>query len=99
MHASWIAGTFLNKIEKINFQQYEIDKNGYKSISFDKNLSPQKVFVYGYWENLEQSIEDQGKAKRSPINFQISKCKLIAFTAIFVLIIISKGFFSSIGIY
>ena len=99
MHASWIAGTFLNEIEKINFQQYKIDKNGYNSISFDKNLSPQKVVVYGYWENLEKSIEDQRKAKRSPIIFRLVNANLIAFTAIFVLIIISKGFFSSIGIY
>ena len=99
MHASWLAGTFLNEIEKINFQQCEIDKNGYNSISFDKNLSPQKVVVYGYWENLEKSIEDQRKAKQSPIIFRLVNANLITFTAIFVLIIISKGFFSSIGIY
>jgi len=99
MHASWIADTFLNEIDKINFQQGEIENNGYSSISFDKNLRPQKSVVYGYWENLEKSIDDQRKTKRSPIIFRLVSINLIIFTAIFVLIIVSKGLFSIIGIH
>ena len=98
MHASWIADTFLNEIDKINFQQGEIENNGYSSISFDKNLRPQKVVVYGYWENLEKSIEDHRKTKRSPIIFRLVSINLITLTAIFVLIIVSKGLFSIFGI-
>ena len=99
MHASWIMDTFLKEIEKIDFQQYEIQNNGYNSISVDKNLKPQKLVVYGYWGNLDGSLEDQEKKKRSPIVFRLVNASLISFTAIFVLIICSKGFFSSIGVY
>ena len=98
MHASWIMDTFLRETEKIDFQQYEIDNNGYNSISVDKNLKPQKLVVYGYWGNLDESLGDQEKKKRSPIVFRLVNASLISFTAIFVLIICSKGFFSSIGV-
>ena len=53
MHASWIMNAFLSEIEKIDFQQYEIENNGYNSISVDKNLKPQKLVVYGYWGNID----------------------------------------------
>ena len=53
MHASWIAGTFLSEIEKIDFQQYRIEKYGYESISVAKSLKPQRVLVYGYWGSLK----------------------------------------------
>ena len=99
MHASWIMNAFLSEIEKIDFQQYEIENNGYNSISVNKNLKPQKLVVYGYWGNLDESLEDQEKKKRSPIIFRLVNASLISFTAIFVLIIFSKGFFSSIGVY
>ena len=99
MHASWIMNAFQSEIEKIDFQQYEIENNGYNSISVDKNLKPQKLVVYGYWGNLDESLEDQEKKKRSPIVFRLVNASLISFTAIFVLIICSKGFFSSIGVY
>lgn len=99
MHASWIMDTFLREIEKIDFQQCEIQNNGYNSISVDKNLKPQKLVVYGYWGNLDNSLEDQQKKKRSPIIFRLVNASLISFTAIFVLIIFSKGFFSGIGVY
>ena len=99
MHASWIMDTFLREIEKINFQQYEIENNGYNSISVNKNLKPQKLVVYGYWGNLDESLENQQKKKRSPIVFRLVNASLISFTAIFVLIIFSKGFLSSIGVY
>jgi hypothetical protein len=99
MHASWIMDTFLREIEKIDFQQCKIDNNGYNSISVDKNLKPQKLVVYGYWGNLDESLEDQKKKKRSPIVFRLVNASLISFTAIFVLIIFSKGFFSGIGVY
>ena len=99
MHASWIMDTFLREIEKIDFQLSEIQNNGYNSISVDKNLKPQKLVVYGYWGNLDDSLEDQQKKKRSPIIFRLVNASLISFTAIFVLIIFSKGFFSGIGVY
>ena len=99
MHASWIMDTFLREIEKIDFQQYEIENNGYNSISVDKNLKPQKLVVYGYWGKLDESLENQQKKKRSPVVFRLVNASLISFTAIFVLIIFSKGFFSSIGVY
>ena len=99
MHASWIMNAFLREIEKIDFQQYEIENNGYNSISVNKNLKPQKLVVYGYWGNLDESLENQQKKKRSPIVFRLVNASLISFTAIFVLIVFSKGFFSSIGVY
>ena len=99
MHASWIMNAFLREIEKIDFQQHEIENNGYNSISVNKNLKPQKLVVYGYWGNLDESLENQQKKKRSPVIFRLVNVSLISFTAIFVLIIFSKGFFSSIGVY
>ena len=99
MHASWIMDTFLREAEKIDFQQYEIDNNGYNSISVDKNLKPQKLVVYGYWGKLDESLENQQKKKRSPVVFRLVNASLILFTAIFVLIVFSKGFLSSIGVY
>ena len=99
MHASWIMNAFLSEIEKIDFQQYEIENNWYNSISVDKNLKPQKLFVFGYWGSLDESLENQQKKKRSPIVFRLVNASLISFTAIFVLIVFSKGFLSSIGVY
>ena len=99
MHASWIMDAFLREIEKIDFQQYEIENNGYNSISVNKNLKPQKLVVYGYWGNLDESLENQQKKKRSPIVFRLVNASLISFTAIFVLIVFSKGFLSGIGVY
>ena len=99
MHASWIMNAFLREIEKIDFQQYEIENNGYNSISVDKNLKPQKLVVYGYWGKLDESLENQQKKKRSPVVFRLVNASLISFTAIFVLIVFSKGFLSSIGVY
>ena len=99
MHASWIMDTFLREIEKIDFQQYEIENNGYNSISVNKNLKPQKLVVYGYWGKLDESLENQQKKKRSPVVFRLVNASLISFTAIFVLIVFSKGFLSSIGVY
>ena len=98
MHASWIMDTFLREIEKIDFQQYEIEINGYNSISVNKNLKPQKLVVYGYWGNLDESLENQQK-KKSPIVFRLVNASLISFTAIFILIVFSKGFLASIGVY
>ena len=99
MHASWIMNAFLREIEKIDFQQYEIENNGYNSISVNKNLKPQKLVVYGYWGNLDESLENQQKKKRSPVVFRLVNASLISFTAIFVLIVFSKGFLFSIGVY
>ena len=99
MHASWIMNAFLREIEKIDFQQYEIENNGYNSISVDKNLKPQKLVVYGYWGKLDESLENQQKKKRSPVVFRLVNASLISFTAIFVLIVFSKGFLSCIGVY
>jgi hypothetical protein len=99
MHASWIMNAFLSEIEKIDFQQYEIENNGYNSISVDKNLKPQKLVAYGYWGKLDESLENQQKKKRSPVVFRLVNASLISFTAIFVLIVFSKGFLSSIGVY
>ena len=99
MHASWIMNAFLSEIEKIDFQQYEIESNGYNSISVNKNLKSQKLIVYGYWGNIDESLENQQKKKRSPIVFRLVNASLISFTAIFVLIIFSIGFLSSIGVY
>ena len=99
VHASWIMDAFLKEIEKIDFQQYEIESNGYNSISVNKNLKSQKLIVYGYWGNIDESLENQQKKKRSPIIFRLVNASLISFTAIFVLIIFSKGFFSGIGVY
>ena len=99
MHASWIMNAFLREIEKIDFQQYEIENNGYNFISVDKNLEPQKLVVYGYWGKLDESLENQQKKKRSPVVFRLVNASLISFTAIFVLIVFSKGFLSSIGVY
>jgi hypothetical protein len=64
MHASWIMDTFRREIEKIDFQQCEIQNNGYNSISVDKNLKPQKLVVYGYWGNLDESPRRSKEEKK-----------------------------------
>ena len=98
-HASWISATFIKELEKIDFQQYKINSDGYDSISFDKNLQPQRVFVYGYWgDQKEESLDKHQITKRSPIIFRIVNASLISFTSISILIILSKGFLASIGI-
>ena len=97
MHASWIAGTFLSEIEKIDFQQYRIEKYGYESISVAKSLKPQRVLVYGYWGEPEEPLDEQ--SKRSPLIFSLVNASLIAFTSISILIVLSKGLFNGIGIF
>ena len=98
MHASWIAGTFLSEIDKIDFQQYRIEKYGYESISVAKSLKPQRVLVYGYWGEPEESLDGQEQPKRSPIIFSLVNASLISFTSISILIVLSKGLFNGIGI-
>ena len=99
MHASWIAGTFLSEIEKIDFQQYRIEKYGYESISVAKSLKPHRVLVYGYWGEPEESLDGQEQSKRSPLIFSLVNASLIAFTSISILIVLSKGLFNGIGIF
>ena len=99
-HADWVVNVFDQESRKIKNQQTAIEKYGYQSVTSLDVLSPKKAFVFGYWDEAE-SIEGQKedvKVGKSPLIFQLVNGSLVAFTSIAVLTVLSRGFFTGIGL-
>ena len=99
-HADWVVNVFDQESRKIKNQQTAIEKYGYQSVTSLDVLSPKKAFVFGYWdetESNEQQKEDL-KVGKSPLIFQLVNGSLVAFTSIAVLTVLSRGFFTGIGL-
>ena len=99
-HADWVVNIFDQESRKIKNQQSAIEKYGYQSITSLDVLSPKKAFVFGYWDESESNENQKKDIKTgtSPLIFQLVNGSLIAFTSIAVLIVISRGLFTGLGL-
>ena len=99
-HADWVVNIFDQESRKIKNQQTAIEKYGYQSITSLDVLSPKKAFVFGYWDDEESNEKQKEDLKigKSPLIFQLVNGSLIAFTSIAVLTVLSRGFFTGIGL-
>ena len=99
-HADWVVNIFDQESRKIKNQQSAIEKYGYQSITSLDVLSPKKAFVFGYWDESEsnKNQKEDIKTGTSPLIFQLVNGSLIAFTSIAVLTVISRGFFTGLGL-
>ena len=99
-HADWVVNIFDQESRKIKNQQTAIEKYGYQSITTLDVLSPKKAFVFGYWDEAEsnEKQKDDIKIGTSPLIFQFVNGSLIAFTSITVLIVISRGLLTGMGL-
>ena len=99
-HADWVVNIFDQESRKIKNQQTAIEKYGYQSITSLDVLSPKKAFVFGYWDEVEsnEKQKDDIKVGTSPLIFQFVNGSLIAFTSITVLIVLSRGLLTGMGL-
>ena len=99
-HADWVVNIFDQESRKIKNQQTAIEKYGYQSITTLDVLSPKKAFVFGYWDETEsnEKQKDDIKIGTSPLIFQFVNGSLIAFTSITVLIVLSRGLLTGMGL-
>ena len=99
-HADWVVNIFDRESRKIKNQQTAIEKYGYQSITTLDVLSPKKAFVFGYWDKAEsnEKQKDDIKIGTSPLIFQFVNGSLIAFTSITVLIVLSRGLLTGMGL-
>ena len=99
-HADWVVNIFDRESRKIKNQQTAIEKYGYQSITTLDVLSPKKAFVFGYWDEAEsnEKQKDDIKIGTSPLIFQFVNGSLIAFTSITVLIVLSRGLLTGMGL-
>ena len=99
-HADWVVNIFDQESRKIKNQQTAIEKYGYQSITTLDVLSPKKAFVFGYWDEAEpnEKQKDDIKIGTSPLIFQFVNGSLIAFTSITVLIVLSRGLLTGMGL-
>ena len=96
-HADWTQKTFVQESLKIKNQNALIKKYGYSAISGSRNLKLKKGFVFGYWDDNNESEGLEIENIKSPIIFDLVNVSLVVFTSTAVLIILSKGTFASMG--
>ena len=99
-HTDWVQSIFVKESQKIRQQADIIKKFGYNSISSRNKLAVKKGLVFAYWDTpvSKQKHKELPERFQSPIIFQLVALNLISGTAILLLIFLSKGLFSSIGL-
>ena len=100
-HVDWIERVFRQECQKISWQQIMIDKYGYSRLNdTNRRLSPKRGIVFGYWMNEMDSIESSTDILRqnSPIIFDYANIALVTSTSVALLIVVSIGLFSAIGL-
>lgn len=99
-HIDWIERVFRQESQKISWQQTMIDKYGYSQLNDTKRrLSPRRGIVFGYWTNEIEPMESPTDILRqnSPIIFDYANIALVLSTSVALLVIVSIGLFSGIG--
>ena len=96
-HAEWTQRVFLQESSKIKNQNIMIQKCGYSAISGSRNLKLKKGFVFGYWDEINQSEDLDIPSVKSPVIFDLVNVSLTIFTSTAVLIILGKGTFATLG--
>ena len=99
-HSDWIQSIFLNESKKIRQQKNIISEFGYGSLNTRNKLEAKKGLVFAYWDKPvgKQKIEEPNKQMESPIIFQLASLSLITSTSILLLIVLSRGLFSILGL-
>ena len=99
-HSDWIQSIFLNESKKIRQQKHIISEFGYGSLNARNKLEAKKGLVFAYWDKPvgKQKIEGRNKQIESPIIFQLASLSLITSTSVLLLIVLSKGLFSILGL-
>ena len=99
-HSDWIQSIFLNESKKIRQQENMISEFGYSSLNTRNKLEAKKGLVFAYWDKPvgKQKKEATPRQMQSPIIFQLVSLNLITSTSILLLIILSRGLFSILGL-
>ena len=99
-HSDWIQSIFINESKKIRQQTEIISQFGYGSLNTRNKLEAKKGLVFAYWDRPlgKQKNEELPEQMQSPIIFQLVSLSLITGTSILLLIVMSKGLFSIIGL-
>ena len=99
-HSDWVQSIFAKESKKIRQQAEIIHKFGYSSISSRNKLAAKKGLVFAYWDTTvrKQKHKELPKRFQSPVIFQLVTLNLISGTSILLLIFLSKGLFSGIGL-
>ena len=99
-HSDWIQSIFLNERKKIRQQKNIISEFGYGSLNTRNKLEAKKGLVFAYWDKPvgKQKIEGPNEQMESPIIFQLASLNLITSTSILLLIVLSRGLFSILGL-
>ena len=99
-HSDWIQSIFIAESKKIRQQAEVISQLGYGSLKTRNKLEVKKGLVFAYWDTPlgKQKQEELPEQMQSPIIFQLVSLSLIAGTSILLLIVMSKGLFSVIGL-
>ena len=100
IHSNWIQLVFINESNKIQNQSELIREFGYGSLNTPNKLASRNGLVFAYWDEPAESQEhtEVRECLSSPLIFQLVNLNLIAGTSILLLIILSKGLFSAIGL-
>ena len=99
-HSDWVQSIFVKESKKIRQQAEIIHKFSYDSISFRNKLVAKKGMVFAYWDTPvgKQKCKELPERFQSPVIFQLVTLNLISGTSILLLIFLSKGLFSSMGL-
>ena len=99
-HSDWIQSIFINERKKIRQQTEIIHQFGYGSLNTRNKLVAKKGLVFAYWDKHLGKQKNEGTPKQiqSPIIFQLVSLSLITCTSIVLLIVLSRGLFSILGL-
>ena len=99
-HSDWIQSIFVNESKKIRQQTEIISEFGYSALNTRNTLEAKKGLVFAYWDKPLGKQKNEGTPKQiqSPIIFQLVSLSLITCTSIVLLIVLSRGLFSILGL-
>ena len=99
-HSDWIQSIFLHESKKIKQQTETIRKFGYGALNTRNKLEAKKGLVFAYWDKPLGKQKDEGTPEqmKSPLIFQLASLNLVTCTSIVLLIVLSKGLFSILGL-
>ena len=99
-HSDWIQSIFVNESEKIRQQTKIINEFGYGALNTRNALQAKKGLVFAYWDKPLGKQKNEGTPEQiqSPIIFQMVSLNLITCTSIVLLIVLSRGLFSILGL-
>ena len=99
-HSDWIQSIFVNESKKIRQQTEIISEFGYGALNTRNTLEVKKGLVFAYWDKPLRKQKNEGAPAQmqSPIIFQLVSLNLITCTSIALLIVLSRGLFSILGL-